>query len=186
MGDNMEITNNTIYTEKALKKYANFSINKGKQHWVSRVFSNAFWWLLMGSLIICMLILIVSEPSNLIYLLLHLIIAAMEYLLFFVFIPKIIYKNKKESKEIIGLNVQFSFNDNNFIVNSFSELVNTNDTCKYELLYKTYEVDEYFYLFIDKMVVFIVDKNGFENTTPYEFSKFLESKLPPKKFIRCK
>lgn len=175
MGDNMEITNNTIYTEKALKKYANFSINKGKQHWVSRVFSNAFWWLLMGSLIICMLILIVSEPSNLIYLLLHLIIAAMEYLLFFVFIPKIIYKNKKESKEIIGLNVQFSFNDNNFIVNSFSELVNTNDTCKYELLYKTYEVDEYFYLFIDKMVVFLSTKTALKTRHHMSFQNSLKA-----------
>ncbi len=181
----MGITNNTVYSEDIVKEYIEFSMHKGKHNSVRRVLANAFWWLLMGFLIICILILIISKPSNLLYFLPYLIIAVMECLLIFVFLPKILHKNKKECKEIIGLNVQFAFNDNNFIVNSFSELVNTNDTCKYELLYKAYEVDEYFYLLIDKMVVFIVDKNGFENTTPDEFSKFLESKLPPKKFIKC-
>lgn len=46
----------------------------------------------------------------------------------------------------------------------------------YWKLYKIFETDDYFYLYIDKTHAFLLSKNGFEYGTPEEFADFMRKK----------
>ena len=47
---------------------------------------------------------------------------------------------------------------------------------KYWKLYKIFETDDYFYLYIDKDHAFLLSKNGFEIGTPNNFGEFIKRK----------
>ncbi len=47
---------------------------------------------------------------------------------------------------------------------------------KYWKLYKIFETDDYFYLYIDKDHAFLLSKNGFEIGTPNNFREFIKRK----------
>ena len=47
---------------------------------------------------------------------------------------------------------------------------------KYWKLYKIFETDDYFYLYIDKDHAFLLSKNGFEIGTPNSFREFIKRK----------
>ena len=50
----------------------------------------------------------------------------------------------------------------------------------YFQLYKIFETDEYFFLYLDKKNSLILSKDGFEIGTPKDFSTFIKNKCPLK------
>ncbi len=179
----MEITNITVYSEDIIKKYIKFSMHKGKYHSVLKKILKAFWVTMISIICLCLLILALLEPSELLDLIPVAFFAIVVFVLVIVVIPKISYNN---SKKLIDSNMQYIFTDDDFTIYSSCKYAMTNGTFKYDFLHKVYETNNCYYLYINKIAAYIIDKNGFENTTPEDLSKFLESKLPPKKFIRCK
>lgn len=92
---------------------------------------------------------------------------------------RIIAPYKKTEKEINGEKVSgnlvntYIFYEKNFVVeNRYGK-----DTIKYRKLFKVYENNNAFYLYITKENVFIVEKNKFEIGTAENFKKFLSQKI---------
>lgn len=179
----MEITNNTIYSDESIRKYISFSMNKGKHHSVHKKICTIIWAILVVVLLASIILLAYVKPAKLIEVIPEFIIVTMAFLLVNVILPRISYKN---GQKLIGSTMQFVFNENGFLINSSCEYAKANGEYKYDFLYNVYEMDNYYYLYINKVSAYIVDKNGFENTMPEDFSKFLESKLPPNKYIKCR
>lgn len=79
------------------------------------------------------------------------------------------YKSDKIQKE---QEFTFKFYPNFFIVQDdkeFSEI-------KYYELYRAFETEDYFYLYIDKTHAFLLDKTTFKKDNPSEFSAFIKKK----------
>lgn len=86
---------------------------------------------------------------------------------------------RKTEKEIKGEKVQgnlvntYIFYDKNFVVkNKYGK-----DTLKYRKLFKVYENDSAFYLYISKEDVFIVEKDKFEIGNSRDFKNFISRKV---------
>lgn len=86
---------------------------------------------------------------------------------------------KKAEKEMKGEKLQgnltntFFFYDKNFIVkNKYGK-----DSLKYRKIFKIYENDDVFYIYINKENVFIIEKNNFEIGSSSEFKKFISKKV---------
>lgn len=86
---------------------------------------------------------------------------------------------KKAEKEMNGEKLQgnltntYIFYDKNFIVkNKYGK-----DNLKYRKIFKVYENDNVFYLYISKEDVFIIEKNNFEIGSSSEFKKFISKKV---------
>ena len=82
------------------------------------------------------------------------------------------------SKELKSDNIQnekiftFKFYDKFFTVEDNKQY----SKLKYYKLYKVFEVDDFFYLYIDKTHAFLLDKSKFKNDASPEFSKFIKKK----------
>lgn len=79
------------------------------------------------------------------------------------------YKSDKIQKEQI---FTFKFYDNFFII----EDDNVYSKIKYYRLYKTFETNDFFYLYLDKKHAFLVDKSCFEKNNSKDFSAFMKKK----------
>ena len=51
---------------------------------------------------------------------------------------------------------------------------------KYKDLYKIFETDKFFYLYLDNSHSLLLDKSGFKKGTPIEFRNFIKKKCPLK------
>ena len=79
------------------------------------------------------------------------------------------YKSEKIQNE---QEFTFKFYDKYFIIEDdkvFSEI-------KYYQLYRAFETDDFFYLYIDKSHSFLIDKSKFKNNNPSDFSAFIKKK----------
>lgn len=92
---------------------------------------------------------------------------------------RLIEPYKKTEKEMNGEKIQgnlvntYIFYDKNFVVkNKYGK-----DTLKYRKLFKVYENDNVFYIYISKEDVFIVEKDKFDIGNPEDFKKFISKKV---------
>lgn len=79
------------------------------------------------------------------------------------------YKSEKIQKE---QSFTFKFYDKFFTINDLKVY----SKIKYCQLYRAFETDDFFYLYVDKTHAFLVDKSCFKKSTPGDFSKFIQKK----------
>lgn len=91
------------------------------------------------------------------------------FLLFRIYLPVCKYQNTQEKYTNIKQNdITFSFYKYYFTVNT--------KTVYYFKLYRVFETEDYFYLYIDDENAAAVNKNGFKIGTSEEFTKFIKKK----------
>lgn len=68
-----------------------------------------------------------------------------------------------------------------FSEDAFQYVIGTNSgSLEYKLLYKVYESNDFFYLFLSPMEAYIVSKDGFTSGTAGEFTGFMTGKMGKK------
>lgn len=92
---------------------------------------------------------------------------------------RLIYPYYKTSKELQSKKVKNNLVNYYFFYDKYFKVRNasTSTRIKYHKLYKTYESEDFFYLYFDKTNAFIVDKSGFEIGDSKSFGEFLKSKM---------
>lgn len=91
-----------------------------------------------------------------------------------VFNPIYFYKQEVKKKAITKEKIfKFYFYDNYFKIRDNLDF----DKIPYFKLYKVFETEKYFYLYLTKKYSFIIDKACFTQGTSEEFSKFIKDKM---------
>lgn len=90
-----------------------------------------------------------------------------------------IQPTRKNTKEFHSDKVQnnlvntYSFYENYFVVkNKIGK-----DKISYYKLYRVFEIENYFYLYLDKINILVLDKSGFLLGTAQDFKKFIKRKM---------
>ena len=96
--------------------------------------------------------------------------------------PKIQYNSMSKMKNVGN---DYVFYDDEITVSSVSEHLSAKDVLKYSIMVKAYETEKYFFFYISKRQVFVVDKATLEGGTAEDLRVKLLSVLG-KKYIRCK
>lgn len=178
----MEIKITTVYDYETYKKFYQFGLFRGKYHKIRK-------WVL---LIFCPTVLIdyfrkMFFSNEHIFLFnkiaFVIILAACLYLFLLYFImPKIFYGSQK--KFIDGL-VDFIFTDDKIKIKSLSAKYSGSSEFQYDLLYKVYETNDFFYLYLRKRSAYILRKVDINLDIVDNLRELLNKKLSPKKYIRC-
>ena len=101
------------------------------------------------------------------------------YYMYFI-LPKVRYKSLKEMKDTVN---EFEFLDDKITVRSNNPKYAGEAALDYGLLFKVYETDKYFYLFQDKLQLYIVNKSTLSDNPGGITDKFING--IGKKYIRC-
>ena len=96
--------------------------------------------------------------------------------------PKIQYNSMSKMKNIGN---DYVFCDEEFTVSSVSEEFSGQNVTKYTILVKAYETEKFFFMYINKRQLFVVDKATLEGGTAEDLREKLSSVLG-KKYIICK
>lgn len=106
--------------------------------------------------------------------------ALLFFLFFFGFLLyRFIEPYRKTEKELQSDKIQNNLVNYYFFYEKCFKVKNKlgNNTVKYHKLYKAYENENYFYLYLNKNVAFIIDKSGFTIGNEKSFEKFLKNKM---------
>lgn len=152
--------NTTIYNSKMYNEFIHFHDKKFSFRY------NSYNILMIILLIYCIFLTIINKQ-----LLLLLLFVAM--LIFFIlariYFPIIRHKNDEKKYSNNNENkINFEFYKNYFKIE--------NATYNYYNLYKVFETNEYFYLYIGEQTALLVSKTGFELGTSEEFTNFIKKK----------
>lgn len=152
--------NVTKYTANNYKEFAEFHNNKYS-------FSHNVYTLVMSILLLyCVIINIKNKDILLILLFLLLLIL---FLVWRLYIPNKRYQKMKEKyKNNKTAEFEFSFYKHYFTINK--------KTLYYFKLFKIFETNDYFYLYVDEDNAALVSKKGFEIGSADEFSNFIKKK----------
>lgn len=155
----------TKYSKNNYNKFIHFHNNK------FGLFYDVYTLLFLLLFIYCLVLGIKAKQLYTILIFSFLIIAFLSYR---IFSPLFEYKKSTKSKTISkSQDIAFYFYEKNFKVrekNNFAKV-------RYWRLHKVYETDNFFYLYLTKKYAFLVDKKGFTQGSPEEFSKFIRNKL---------
>ena len=87
--------------------------------------------------------------------------------------PKMLVDNELKGDKLTTNNINtFYFYDKTFEAKNERGVF----SYKYSLLYKTFETDRYFYLYVNKENAFLVSRSAFSLGTPETFSSFMKKK----------
>lgn len=136
---------------------------------------NLRYWLYtiaLSLLLICCAIFQISAQN---YLLAILLFASFIFFLAYRFI----YPYYKTGKELHSNKVQNNLINYFFFYENYFRIKNTigNSKLKYRDLYRVYENDNYFYLYMDKSNALIIEKSGFVIGTAHSFRTFIKNKV---------
>ena len=109
------------------------------------------------------------------------VVLIIDMFMYFV-MPKIQYNSMSKMKNIGN---DYIFRDEEFTVSSDSEEFSGRNVTKYTILVKVYETEKYFFIYISKRQLYVVDKATIEGGTAEDLREKLSSVLG-KKYIRCK
>lgn len=170
----MEIKTSTVYTYEAFKDFYRFSVFQGKYGKIGKYVL----------LIFCpvALIFLSMQLKDFIILFLFISFIFIYAFIFYFIMPKKAYKTQ--------LNV---FNGSNVIIFKSDEIKVTitncgfsaNSSIQYFALYKIYETEKYFYLYLNKRAAYVIAKTGINNGTIEELRAFLKKKLGQKGYVKC-
>lgn len=173
----MEIKARSTYDYKTVKDMVRFSIFKRRSPLASLI----SYTVLMVACMIIVFILNREERSSYILLCTCGIIGLIGIYFMYFIMPKQRYNALKEMKDTVN---KFVFEDE--FINVVSDNPKYSGTAKlrYDLLSKVYETNTYYFMFQDKLQLFIVEKATIEGDSGLITNKFKESL--GKKYIRCK
>lgn len=177
----MEIKAKTTYNYEVYRDFQRFNIFKGKNS------ANGKVWILIISFVgiaVSIFNLIAFGSDSIVWLMMAIIILAdllFGYMYFIV--PKIQYKSAKKFADIEN---NYIFKDDELSTTSNNAQYNGSSTMKYEMIFKVYESKDYFFIYINKMQAYIVDKSQIIDGTAEEIRAAILKYLPPKKYIVCK
>lgn len=157
--------NKTKYTKETYSKYLQFHQSK---------FGNRYTFTtIVTILFLCFCIITNLQYSN------HLtasalLIVLVSFCFYRFFYPiKLVKKELKTEKFEKEQEFTFRFYDKFFTVSTTKYI----EKIKYWKLYKIYETEEFFYLYIDNSHAFLLNKNTFTKGDTSEFFKFIKRKL---------
>lgn len=152
--------NITKYTSKNYKEFAEFHSNKYS-------FSNNSYTLIMTILLLyCIIFNIKNGDFKLFFIFLLILIA---FLIWRLYIPAKRYKKMQEEyKKNNVREFTFSFYKNYFTIDK--------KAFYYFKLFKVFETNEYFYLYVNEDNAALINKKGFEIGTAEDFSDFIKKK----------
>lgn len=152
--------NVTKYTANNYKKFAEFHSNKYS-------FSHNIYTLIMSILLLYCVILNIKNKN--ILLILFFLLLLILFLIWRLYIPNKRYQKMKENyKNNKASEFEFSFYKNYFTINK--------KTLYYFKLFKVFETNDYFYLYVNEDNAALVSKKGFKIGSADEFSKFIKKK----------
>ncbi len=157
--------NATKYSKKLYDEFTRFHNSKNSLSY------EVFTIFILILLIYCVITTIKAKMALLSILFIIVFIVFIGYRLFN---PIYLYKKESKKKAITKEKTfNFYFYDTYFKIRD-----NLNfDKVSYLRLHKVYETEKYFYLYLTKKYSFIIDKTGFTQGTPEEFSNFIKSKV---------
>lgn len=157
--------NRTILSKENYLKLLEF--HQKKNNWK--------YWLYTAILFLLFIVAIAFQISNRNYLLIFLLSTFLVVFLSYRFF----YPYYKTGKELKSDKVQHNLENYYFFYEKYFKVKNKfgNDKIKYYKLYKVYENENFFYLYMDKTNAFIIDKSGFSVGTIQDFKKFMKSKV---------
>lgn len=79
----------------------------------------------------------------------------------------------------------YVFREDGFSAVTVSENFSGRDDMKYILIIKVFETEKYFFIYINKRQMFVVDKATVEGGTAWDIREKL-SRVPGGKYVRCK
>ncbi len=125
----------------------------------------------LGLLLYCLVVVI---KSKLIFLIVIFSLCFIFFLGYRVFSPIIFYKKQVNKKSILKEKT-FSF----YFYDKYFKLRDNLNFFKisYFKLYRVYETEKFFYLYVNKKYAYLIDKNGFTFGNSKDFSKFIKSKV---------
>lgn len=158
--------NSTKLSADLYSDFLNFHQNKYNNKYI---FINAL------SIILLLFCMFTTFQSNLMNLFVLFTIILMFFIGYRFLYPIYKVKQESESEKVQNEYVNnFYFYDNHFVVSNFSG----KSSYKYFKLYRVFEDDTYFYLYIDENYAFILKKDGFKLGNYNDFSSFMHKKLP--------
>lgn len=157
--------NKTKYTKEIYEKYLQFHQQKFGQ--------NYKFTTIVIILLLCFCIISNLKYSNYITTFILIIILCLFCFYRFFYPVKKIEKELKTDKFKNEKEFTFTFYDKFFIVSDkkFSEKI------KYWKLYRVYETEKFFYLYINKDHAFLLDKSTFSKGNTKKFLRFLKKKI---------
>ncbi len=157
--------NTTQYSKKLYDEFTRFHNDK------NNLYYEIFTIFILILLVYC---LIETIKSKLVVLSIVFILALIIFTCYRLFNPILIYKKEVKNKAIAKSDTfKFYFYNNYFKVRDKLNF----DKVSYFRLYKVYETDKYFYLYLTKRYSFIINKEGFTQGTAEEFSTFIKNKM---------
>lgn len=152
--------NTTKYTKENCDNFIEFHSNKyGKKELLK-----------IGLVGICILYILIF---NIIYKNWSLVLGALGIgIILYLFQQFKIEKNNKRKKKV--KEYTFYFYEKHIKIKCRRQF----ERLKYFQLYKIFETDEYFFLYLDEKSSLILNKSGFEVGTPKQFAKFIKGKCP--------
>ena len=172
----MKIEATTKMTYEVYKKYSSFNLTKGKWYKNPVIF--------MPVLILLSLINIILQPENqtLIILLIILIVAEIAMIFLVNYAPKKYYKSVEKMFETPS---NYTFFDDHIEIISGNPMVSGTSNCKYDLIYKVYEVKDCFYIYISTVQAYIIPKADITEGTAEQLRALLQSRVERKKYKVC-
>lgn len=161
---NILFKNKTKYTKNAYQKYLNFHQTKFG--------TNYKFTTILTILLLCFCIIITLKNSYYTTSFIFIIFLAIFCFYRFLYPVKKIEKEIKTEKFEKEKEFTFTFYENFFIISD----KNSSEQIKYLKLYKVYETDDFFYLYINKDHAFLLDKYTFLIGDTSDFLKFLKKK----------
>ena len=162
---NILFKNKTTYNIKEYKKFVEFHNHKyGFKY-------NAYTIFMFFLFIFCMIL--QFKYGNIGYGLLFACLGFI-FILFRIFYPLLFIKKEASSNK-----VQKELTNTYFFYNNYMEIKNIHGTIKlnYYKLYKAFESEDNFYLYVNKNYSYVVSKKGFTIGNPDDFYKFIKRKL---------
>jgi len=80
---------------------------------------------------------------------------------------------------------EFIFNDDSINTTTTGDMSTGASTIKYEAVYKVYETDNAFYIFLSPKQALLLTKKDIVAGTSEELRKLLQSKIAHEKYILC-
>ena len=157
--------NKTKYTKEIYQKYLQFHQNK---------FGMKYKFITILSILLLSFCFIINlKYLNYDTAFIFIIILILFFIYRFFYPTKKIQKELKTEKFEKEKEFTFVFYDKFFIISNKKD----SEKIKYWKLYKVYETEEFFYLYIDKNHAFLIDKSSFSTGATSEFLKFLKKKI---------
>jgi hypothetical protein len=171
----MHLEASTLYTKEKLKHFVWFSFSPRRK---SRQKVRAML-ITYPILVVLMLGLTLLSDLDSLILALAVLLAFITLFLYLMllYVPHMQYKKMKDR---MADPIEYVFLDDHFTVHSDGPLVSGDTKAIYEALFKAFETDDFFYLFIEPQRAFIVGKSDFSLGQPDELRARLRQALGKK------